>query len=75
MPTFQCLSASHLTQHPTPPQLNTLYAGMTKIAHKEWYGYKTDLEIWRENRLARMYLRGNPPTKKGEGKRAKQKKK
>lgn len=55
-----------------PPSHDT---DMTKIAHKEWYGYKTDLEIWRENRLARMYLRGNPPTKKGEGKRAQQKKK
>ncbi len=50
-------------------------ATMDKIAHKEWFGYKTDLEIWRENRLTRMYMRGNPPTKKGEGKRAQQAKK
>lgn len=42
-------------------------ATMDKIAHKEWFGYKTDLEIWRENRLTRMYMRGNPPTKKGKG--------
>lgn len=50
-------------------------ATIDKIAHKEWYGYKTDLDIWRENRLSRMYMRGNPPTKKGEGKRAQQAKK
>lgn len=50
-------------------------ATINKIAHKEWYGYKTDLDIWRENRLSRMYMRGNPPTKKGEGKRAQQAKK
>lgn len=49
--------------------------GMSKIAHKEWYGYKTDMDIWRENRLMRAHMRGNPPTKKGEGKRAQQKKK
>ena len=50
-------------------------ATMDKIAHKEWPGYQTDLDIWREQRLARMHMRGNPPTKKGEGKRAQQSKK
>lgn len=50
-------------------------ATINKIAHREWFGYKTDMDIWRENRLLRMHARGNPPTKKGEGKRAQQAKK
>jgi hypothetical protein len=77
-------AASIATIHPCPQLINPLFnphcetprsSGMAKIAHKEWFGYKTDLELWRENRLNRMHMRGNPPTKKGEGKRAQQKKK
>lgn len=45
------------------------------LAKKQWPEYITEKDRIRKEKIARMYARSAPPTRKGEGKRAGKKKK